>query len=540
MVYRYFLIYALLVFSFSDLKICAQIITSDDSLVSKSIEVNDITYIDQYIKRSGVDGTFLGNSHTILSFAVCSNSFGIVKYILNKGASINLIINNMSPLMHCAVNDRYEIAAFLLKNGAVVDLYNTHRNTALLYASRYGNLNTLKVLTQKRANPFLKNFVGYNSLDYAIEFHKYDVAEYLKDYMMRYAKGAFPSTTDGPYLEQVSFNKFKAFYLLNDSLSGRLSVKNKYFRFNENIKFSGFIDNDTNSYEIFKNIDYKFGDTFFNVPKVFVVGDVHGSYDSLRTVLIANNVIDRQNNWIFSNSHLVFIGDLFDKGDKVTELLWLVYRLWNQSIVYGGKVHVLLGNHELLALNRDYRYLNEKYVYLTRGLDIEYSNLFSQFTVLGNFVRSFKVAVKIDSVLFVHAGFSKYFVDRGISLSEVNQAVNLLLNRTQQDFMTERTISVFSDAVSDKGPFWYRGYMFSSATIPRETHDDIEAVLKYYSATTMVIGHTEVSSIDSLYNGRLIPVNVPFDRVGVKKQALLISNRKFYRCYSDGSCDTIM
>ena len=520
--------------------ICAQIITSDDSLITKSIEGNDISYIDQYVKYHGVDGTFLSNSHTILSFAICSNNSSIVKYILNKGASINLIVNNMSPLMHCAVNDRYEIAAFLLKNGAIVDLYNTHRNTALLYASRYGNLNTVKVLTQKRSNPFFKNFVGFNSLDYAIEYHKYDVAEYLKEYMMRYAKGAFPSTTDGPYLEQVSFNKYKAFYLLNDSLSGRLSAKNKYFRFNEKIKFSGFIVNDTNTYEIFKNVDYKFGDTFHNVPKVFVVGDVHGSYDSLRTILIANNVMDSHNNWTFSDSHLVFIGDLFDKGDKVTEVLWLVYKLWNQSLVYGGKVHVLLGNHELLALNRDYRYLNDKYVYLTRGLDIEYSNLFSQFTVLGNFVRSFKVAIKIDSVLFVHAGFSKYFVDRGISLSEVNQAVNILLNRTQQDLITERTISVFSDAVSDKGPFWYRGYMFSSAAIPRATPEEIETVLRYYSASTMVIGHTEVQSIDSLYSGRLIPVNVPFDRIGVRKQALLIFNQKFYRCYSDGSRDIIM
>ncbi|MGE0078378.1 MAG: tetratricopeptide repeat protein [Bacteroidales bacterium] len=512
-----------------------------DSIIVNSIRSNDLSYLNEFAQRRGVDGTFLNDSHTLLTFAIDENNFLVVKYIVQKGANINLIVNNLSPLMHCAINDRSEIASYLIKFGATVDLYNTHRNTALLYGSRYGNLNTVKVLTQRRADPFLKNFIGYNSLDYAVEFHKEDVAEYLKGYMVRYAKGAFPSVIDGPYLEFLGFNRIKAFYMINDSLSGRIYLNRKTFKINDTLKFKGFIDLDTMNYEISNSPNvYQMESSFSNVKRVAAIGDIHGSYDSLRNVLINNHIIDNNNNWTFGDGHLVFIGDLFDRGDKVTEVLWLVYKLWIQAPRNGGLVHVLLGNHELLALNRDYRYANEKYIYLTRGLDIEYSDLFSPYTFLGGFVRSFKVAVNIDSVLFVHAGFSTFFVDHNISVSEVNESVYQFLGGKSLDFVTERSVSVFSDANSDKGPFWYRGYLSESKAIPRATNEDILKVLKFYDAKTMVIGHTEVQNIDTLYNGKLIPLNVPFDRVGIRKQVLLILNKKFYRCYSDGTRDLIM
>ena len=101
-------------------------------------------------------------------------------------------------------------------------------------------------------------------------------------------------------------------------------------------------------------------------------------------------------------------------------------------------------------------------------------------------------------------------------------------------------LSIFTDAFSDKGIFWYRGYLAESPIVSKASQDELNSVLNYYAVKTMVVGHTEVNRIEALYSGGLIPVNVPFDRVGIPKQALLIVNGKYFRCNSDGSKELIM
>lgn len=512
----------------------------NDSIILNQIDLQNLPFFKTYIEERGPNSLILGGSHTLLSIAVVENKFDLVKLMLQNGADINLIVNNMSPLMHCAVNDRPDIASYLIKNGAQVDLYNTHRNTALLYASRYGNVSTIKVLAQNRANPFFKNFLEYNSLYYAEEYFKTESAEYLKNYMKLYAKGSFPSTFDGPHVEWNGLNKIRAFYMVNDSSAAKIYSVGKRFRLKKDTQIGGIIDNDTLQYKIYKPLKRFKEETFTNVDNIFAVGDIHGAYDSLLLVLINNKIIDSKLNWTFGSGHLVFIGDLFDRGPKVTEVLWLVYKLWNEAPLSNGKVHILLGNHELLIFNKDYRYLNEKYSYLTRGLNYDFNYLFSTSTILGNFIRSFKVAVKIDSVLFVHAGISPFIAERKISIPDLNETFYKILNKAKNEEISERLISIYTDAISDKGPFWYRGYLTESQIISRAKLTELENVLKVYGAKTMVVGHTEVLSIDSIYEGRLIPINVPFDRVGIPKQALRIRKGYFYRCYSDGTEHLIM
>ncbi len=46
----------------------------------------------------------------------------------------------------------------------------------------------------------------------------------------------------------------------------------------------------------------------------------------------------------------MFAGDMFDRGDQVTECLWLVYALEETAKAAGGYVHFILGNHELMNL----------------------------------------------------------------------------------------------------------------------------------------------------------------------------------------------
>ena len=36
----------------------------------------------------------------------------------------------------------------------------------------------------------------------------------------------------------------------------------------------------------------------------------------------ADHIVDDGGNWAFGQGHLVVVGDVFDRGDEVTEILW--------------------------------------------------------------------------------------------------------------------------------------------------------------------------------------------------------------------------
>lgn len=383
---------------------------TNDSLVVSFVNNSNTSKIDSLIKVNGINKTYFNNSHTLLTLAISNLNLNLVKYLVEKGANVNIVLNTLTPLIQCAIYEKDTIAEYLLTHGAIVDGYNIQRNTPLLYAARIGSVNTLKILMRFRANPFFKNFQNYNSLEYALTFEKTEAANLIRDYMVAYSKGIYPSCYDGPHVEKITKRRARVFYLVNDSLNSKVFDSTKTFRItNDVISFKGFYTTDSINYIVnfSKLSEHSEKETVIkSKAKIFAVGDVHGEYDSLTKLLFSNSIIDKNLNWIFGDGHLVFIGDLVDKGERVTDVLWLVYRLTEQAELSGGQVHTLMGNHEALVLNSDNRYIHEKYHILTRGNKISYADLFAKNIWPGGMIRNFKAGIIIDSILFVHAGIS--------------------------------------------------------------------------------------------------------------------------------------
>lgn len=97
-----------------------------------------------------------------------------------------------------------------------------------------------------------------------------------------------------------------------------------------------------------------------DVARIVAIGDVHGSYDKLIALLEGTGVVDGALAWSGGSTHLVFIGDLIDRGPQELAVLDLVRRLETEAPSSGGKVHILLGNHEVMNLVRDLRYVPEE------------------------------------------------------------------------------------------------------------------------------------------------------------------------------------
>jgi Calcineurin-like phosphoesterase len=90
---------------------------------------------------------------------------------------------------------------------------------------------------------------------------------------------------------------------------------------------------------------------------VVAIGDVHGAYDDFVGILQRVGLIDKQNHWAGGKATFVQVGDLIDRGPKPREVLDLMMELEKQAPESGGRVVSLLGNHEVMNIMGDLRYV---------------------------------------------------------------------------------------------------------------------------------------------------------------------------------------
>jgi hypothetical protein len=96
---------------------------------------------------------------------------------------------------------------------------------------------------------------------------------------------------------------------------------------------------------------------FTGVARVVAVPDVHGAYPELLAALREAAVIDESLRWKGGATHLVSLGDLLDRGTESRKVLDLLMRLEGEARAAGGAVHVVLGNHEVMNIVGDLRYV---------------------------------------------------------------------------------------------------------------------------------------------------------------------------------------
>ena len=87
------------------------------------------------------------------------------------------------------------------------------------------------------------------------------------------------------------------------------------------------------------------------VSRVVAIADVHGAYDAMVQALLAADVVDKDLAWSAGDAHLVIVGDILDRGPNSRPAMDLLMQLEAEAEARGGKVHVLIGNHEAMNLS---------------------------------------------------------------------------------------------------------------------------------------------------------------------------------------------
>jgi hypothetical protein len=269
-----------------------------------------------------------------------------------------------------------------------------------------------------------------------------------------------------------------------------------------------------------KPIDYK--QEFKDVDKIIAISDIHGQYKLFVKLLREYNIIDENNNWSFGTGNLIIVGDIFDRGPQVNEALWLVFKLSHQALESGGKLHYLMGNHEEMILNKDHRYVNDKYLASAKKLNLTYEQLFTENTVIGNWLRTKPVIIQINDVLFVHAGISPEFIEKGFTAEQANRIfLNDIIGKTKAETKHDTVLSFLRGS---EGPIWYRGY-FRDDELDR---DKVDLILKHFNKKHIVVGHTSQVSIVSLFRNRIFGVDSSIKN-GKYGEVLIYDKGDFFR-----------
>ncbi|GAB2247726.1 hypothetical protein Droror1_Dr00007608 [Drosera rotundifolia] len=88
------------------------------------------------------------------------------------------------------------------------------------------------------------------------------------------------------------------------------------------------------------------------------IGDVHGDLSKLKHSLRLAGLIDATtDSWSGGSSTLVQVGDVLDRGGDEIRIMYFMERLKRQAMSVGGSVITLNGNHEIMNVGGDFRFV---------------------------------------------------------------------------------------------------------------------------------------------------------------------------------------
>ncbi|KAJ9083084.1 hypothetical protein DSO57_1038243 [Entomophthora muscae] len=240
---------------------------------------------------------------------------------------------------------------------------------------------------------------------------------------------------------------------------------------------------------------------FGQEKRIVAVGDIHGDFQNALKVLKMAGVTDDKGKWIGgNNTTLVQTGDILDRGPDTIRLYNYFMQLQKDAESLGGEVVVLLGNHELMNLEGDVRYVSSEEEQ-TFGSKRERKREFSKNGEIGKFILSLNVTKIIDGTIFVHGGISAKFSKQGADKLNT-KARKYLKNGSSKELKEHGLFQKDTD-----GPLWYRGFYKNPG---KEACSELQEVLKNMGARRMVMGHTitESKKIESHCHGQAYFIDV--------------------------------
>ena len=287
-------------------------------------------------------------------------------------------------------------------------------------------------------------------------------------------------------------------------------------------------------------------------PRIVAVADIHGAIEPFVSILTRAGLLDAQRRWAGGPTVLVQTGDITDRGAGVRDALDLLMSLESQAAAAGGKVHVVLGNHEIMNMLGEMRDVSAEAVSAFGGI-ATYQAAFARDGKYGKWLRTKPILVNIDGTVFMHAGINLAFttetldelnrrarreitewdegrrwlednglVKRSATFQEVVQAARSEIDRLNAIMAEKQHLPPearragavvlpvanigASSLLHPDGPMWFRGF---ATWTDDEGASRFAAVLKHHGVKRFVTGHTvqQAGQITERFGGSLFLID---------------------------------
>ena len=241
--------------------------------------------------------------------------------------------------------------------------------------------------------------------------------------------------------------------------------------------------------------------------RVAVLSDLEGNSAFLGRALRRLGVVDAGGRWSYGNGHLVVLGDSVDRGRDVFAVLWQLHGLSGQAALSGGGVHVLLGNHEQYMLRTNPSRANADHLHALNAMG-GYRDAFAADTMIGEWLRRQPVALKLGSVVFVHGGISPQVARTGLTVDQLNAAMEDYWNAAGPHPRSPGLDAVLGPTGVTQYRGWFRAL---DGRYPMASEAEVAEALQHFGAGTAVVGHTIVPHVQRMRSGHVYAVDVNSD-----------------------------
>ena len=309
---------------------------------------------------------------------------------------------------------------------------------------------------------------------------------------------------------------------------------------------------------------------FPKVSKLVAIGDIHGDLSvAIKSLKLAGVIPMETNdnlkdiskiNWTGGNTYVVQLGDQIDRvrpeklynnlccedndiiEDEGSDLkiICLFERLNNQALKYGGALISILGNHELMNVDKDFRYVSPKEFHefgnffkgkleFNSKLPYGYKERLDAFKPGGILSKKLAITrfsvVQVGSWLFVHGGITPECAN-DYSLNEINYYIRRWLYGDESYENMKHINKLYHNDDDEYSPFWSRKFSDMEEWSDANCVNEFNKTLQYLNLKNkknesnmikgMIMGHSPQfmydKCINSSANNRIWRVDVGASR----------------------------
>lgn len=271
--------------------------------------------------------------------------------------------------------------------------------------------------------------------------------------------------------------------------------------------------------------------------RIVAFGDVHGDFGATKEVLRLAGAIgekDGKDVWTGGSLVVVQVGDQLDRGDGERAILEFFERLPDEAKQAGGAFYILNGNHEIMNVAGDFRYVTEggfKDFESLSGMPLSDPRVqksppnarartaaFLPGAPYAKMLAKRDVVAIVGDTVFVHGGLLPAHINHGID--KINDEVRAWMNG---ETGKEEPPAIVN---GDDAPVWTRVY--GNPNVAPKDCEVLASTLESIGVKRMVVGHTvQKGGITSACDGKVWRVDVGISAYyGGKPEALEIEGEK--------------